>query len=69
MSILKIRSVKSYSAEKYIELDLTKRINLIYGQNGSGKSTAMNCILSLLSYDKGDIKVFGEEMKPTRYDL
>lgn len=39
MSILKIRSVKSYSAEKYIELDLTKRINLIYGQNGSGKST------------------------------
>lgn len=39
MSVLKIRSVKSYSDEKNIEIDLTKRINLVYGQNGSGKST------------------------------
>ncbi|HGE4198375.1 TPA: AAA family ATPase, partial [Escherichia coli] len=39
MSVLKIRSVKSYSDERNIEIDLTKRINLVYGQNGSGKST------------------------------
>lgn len=39
MSVLKIRSVKSYSDEKNVEVELTKRINLIYGQNGSGKST------------------------------
>ncbi|ELW2166813.1 AAA family ATPase, partial [Escherichia coli] len=39
MSMLRIMAVKSYSAEKYIEVDLTKKINLIYGQNGSGKST------------------------------
>lgn len=41
----------------------------LLGPNGCGKSTAINCILSLLSYDKGDIKLFGEKMSPTRYDI
>lgn len=41
----------------------------LLGPNGSGKTTTMNCILSLLSYDKGSIKVFGEEMKPDSYDI
>ena len=27
----------------------------LLGPNGSGKTTTINCILSLLSYDKGDI--------------
>ncbi|WP_026018110.1 AAA family ATPase [Yersinia enterocolitica] len=39
MSVLRIRAVKSYSDERNIEIDLTKKINLVYGQNGSGKST------------------------------
>ena len=39
------------------------------GPNGSGKTTTMNCILQLLTYDKGDIRLFGEPMSPTRYDL
>lgn len=41
----------------------------LLGPNGSGKSTTINCILSLLEYDKGNIEVFGQEMKPTSYDL
>ena len=41
----------------------------LLGPNGSGKTTTINCILSLLTVDKGEIKVFGETMKPTRYDL
>ena len=41
----------------------------LLGPNGSGKSTTINCILSLLEYDKGHIEVFGQEMKPTSYDL
>lgn len=41
----------------------------LLGPNGSGKTTTINCILSLLSYDKGDIKVFGQEMKPDSYEL
>ena len=31
--------------------------------NGSGKTTAINCMLSLLKYDKGSIHIFGEEMR------
>lgn len=41
----------------------------LLGPNGSGKSTTIHCLLSLLEYDKGTIKVFGKEMKPTSYDL
>lgn len=40
----------------------------LLGPNGSGKTTAINCILSLLKFDKGDIKVFDKEMSPTAYD-
>ncbi|MCC8466724.1 AAA family ATPase [Photorhabdus bodei] len=39
MSLLKIKDVKSYSKNTSVDLDLSKKINLIYGQNGSGKST------------------------------
>jgi ABC-2 type transport system ATP-binding protein len=41
----------------------------LLGPNGSGKTTTMNCLLSLLSYDQGDIEIFGEKMSPERYDL
>ena len=41
----------------------------LLGPNGSGKTTAINCILQLLTYDKGTIRLFGEPMAPTRYDL
>ncbi|MUH58868.1 ABC transporter ATP-binding protein [Bifidobacterium sp. GSD1FS] len=41
----------------------------LLGPNGSGKTTAINCILGLLSYDSGDIRIFGEHMSPTNYAL
>lgn len=41
----------------------------LLGPNGSGKTTTINCILSLLTYDKGEIKVFGKEMHPNSYDI
>ena len=41
----------------------------LLGPNGSGKTTTINCILSLLSYDKGSIQVFGKEMHPDSYDI
>ena len=41
----------------------------LLGPNGSGKTTTINCILALLTYDKGSIKVFGKEMKATSYDI
>lgn len=41
----------------------------LLGPNGSGKTTTINCILSLLAFDKGKIEVFGKEMHPDSYDL
>jgi len=41
----------------------------LLGPNGSGKTTAINCILSLLNYDKGEIKVFDKPMAPDAYDI
>lgn len=41
----------------------------LLGPNGSGKTTTINCLLSLLQYDKGDIKIFGKQMSPDAYDI
>lgn len=41
----------------------------LLGPNGSGKTTTINCILSLLAFDKGTIEVFGKEMRPDSYDI
>ena len=41
----------------------------LLGPNGSGKTTAINCMLSLLKYDRGAIKLFGRPMGPDAYDL
>lgn len=41
----------------------------LLGPNGSGKTTAINCILSLLSFDEGEIRVMGEEMTPDSYEM
>lgn len=63
--------------KRYKELIAVDHFNLeiregeilgLLGPNGSGKTTTINCILSLLSYDKGTIEVFGKEMQPDIYD-
>lgn len=41
----------------------------LLGPNGSGKTTAINCILSLLNYDKGEIELFDKPMAPDAYDI
>ena len=41
----------------------------LLGPNGSGKTTTINCILSLLQFDSGQIKIFGETMRPSAYDI
>lgn len=52
----------------HIEINEGEIFGLL-GPNGSGKTTAINCILSLLSFDKGTIEVFGKTMRPDSYDL
>lgn len=41
----------------------------LLGPNGSGKTTTINCLLSLLSFDKGNIEIFGRKMTPVSYDI
>lgn len=41
----------------------------LLGPNGSGKTTTINCLLSLLSFDKGNIEIFGKKMTPVSYDI
>ncbi|MDU1052112.1 MAG: ABC transporter ATP-binding protein [Varibaculum cambriense] len=41
----------------------------LLGPNGSGKTTAINCILSLLRFSSGSVKIFGKEMHPNAFDI
>lgn len=65
--------VKRYGdmvALDHFDLDIRRgEIFGLLGPNGSGKTTAINCILALLAYDSGTIRVFGEPMTPTSYAL
>lgn len=72
-SIIKVENlVKRYKeliALDHFNLDIKEgEIFGLLGPNGSGKTTTINCILSILNYDKGSIKVFGKDMKPDSYD-
>ncbi|MDW7659646.1 MAG: ABC transporter ATP-binding protein [Bacillota bacterium] len=41
----------------------------LLGPNGSGKTTAINCMLALLKFSKGSIELFGRPMSPDAYDI
>jgi len=41
----------------------------LLGPNGSGKTTTINCILSLLEYDESEIEIFGQPMTPDAYHI
>lgn len=41
----------------------------LLGPNGCGKTTAINCMLSLLKFDQGDIELFGEPVNPNNNDI
>lgn len=41
----------------------------LLGPNGSGKTTAINCMLALLKYDRGSIQIMGQDMAPDNYEV
>ncbi len=41
----------------------------LLGPNGSGKTTTINCMLSLIGYNRGKISIFGKEMSARAYDV
>lgn len=73
-TVVRIKNiVKHYGKFKALDgLDIEVNDGEIFGllgPNGSGKTTCMNCMLSLLSFDSGEVEIFGEKMSPDRYDI
>lgn len=72
--IIKVKNL----VKRYDELIALDHFNLeikegeifgLLGPNGSGKTTAINCILSLLKYDKGTVEIYEKPMAPDAYDI
>lgn len=65
--------VKRYGdlvALDHLNLDIREgEIFGLLGPNGSGKTTAISCMLALLKYDRGTIRIMGEEMAPENYHI
>ena len=73
-TVIKINNlVKRYGdliALDHLDLEIKQgEVFGLLGPNGSGKTTTINCLLSLLAFDKGDIEIFGKKMTPVSYDI
>lgn len=73
----KIIEVKNLT-KKYKELVAIDNLSFVVeegeilgllGPNGSGKSTTINCMLALLNYNQGEIKIFDKMMTPDSYNI
>lgn len=65
-----VKRYKELIALDHFNLEIQKgEIFGLLGPNGSGKTTTINCLLSLLKYDKGGIEIFGQQMTPDNYDV
>ena len=65
-----VKRYKELIAVDHFDLEIKQgEVFGLLGPNGSGKTTTINCLLSLLDFDKGDIEIFGEKMSPTNYAL
>ena len=65
-----VKRYKDFLAVDHFDMEVPEgEILGLLGPNGSGKTTIINCLLALLSYDKGNIEIFGKKLKPDSYDL
>jgi zinc transport system ATP-binding protein len=68
-NIIEIKNVSfGYDSSEEVLRDINLNIHKgdyigFVGPNGSGKTTLIKVIVGLLKFDKGSIKIFGEEMK------
>jgi ABC-2 type transport system ATP-binding protein len=65
-----VKNYKELRAVDNLSLKIEKgEIFGLLGPNGSGKTTTISCLLSLLAYNEGTIELFGKPMTPTSYDI
>lgn len=65
-----VKRYKELTALDHLNIEIKEgEIFGLLGPNGSGKTTAINCLLSLLNFDKGNIEIFGKKMTPASYDI
>ncbi len=63
-----VKRYKDLVAVDHLSLEIQEgEILGLLGPNGSGKTTTLNCLMALLSYDKGEIRVFGQPMTSESY--
>ena len=67
-NVIEVKNLtKNYKKKKAID-DLSFNVYEgeilgLLGPNGSGKTTTINCILSLLNFGSGEIDIFGKRMR------
>ncbi|MDY3919040.1 MAG: ABC transporter ATP-binding protein [Candidatus Limivivens sp.] len=65
-----VKRYKDLVAVDHLSLEIREgEIFGLLGPNGCGKTTTINCLLALLKYDKGSIRIFGKEMQPDSYEI
>ncbi len=64
-----VKNYRELKALDHLNLEIKKgEVFGLLGPNGSGKTTTISCLLSLLAYNEGRIELFGKPMTPTSYD-
>ena len=62
------KSFGDHEVLRGVDLHVKKGENLvILGKSGTGKSVLIKCLVSLVTPDEGEIKVFGEELLSLKY--
>ena len=65
-----VKSYRELLAIDHLSLSIDRgEIFGLLGPNGSCKTTLINCILALLSYDQGEVNIFGKAMTAKSYDI
>lgn len=65
-----VKSYGSLVALDHLNLEIKEgEIFGLLGPNGSGKTTAISCMLALLKYEKGTVEIMGEKMAPDNYKV